>query len=193
MKCLRLTWKGGEVKDHDVGRRGAWDECSWTVRRSWWKITAAAAEWYEQRWRAEQSKLEREEPSVEPNKRTRRMEGYQLPRCPCSPDFWQKKQSAVLISASTQVLIAVFFISASNMFLYRRLHGVPDAASTPGLMSFDPLRRCPASCLGAVAMLYPDKEEKCIWRNEGITIVKQELENQLERWDGGNASGEETK
>jgi len=74
----------------------------------------------------------------------------------------KKKQSAVLISASTQVLIAVFFISASNMFLYRRLHGVPDAASTPGLMSFDPLRRCPASCLGAVAMLYPDKEEKCI-------------------------------
>ena len=112
--------------------------------------------------------------------------------------FLTKKQSAVLISASTQVLIAVFFIavffiSASNMFLYRRLHGVPDAASTPGLMSFDPLRRCPASCLGAVAMLYPDKEEKCIWRNEGITIVKQELKNQLERWDGGNASGEETK
>ena len=107
--------------------------------------------------------------------------------------FLTKKQSAVLISSSTQVLIAVFFISASNMFLYRRLHGVPDAASTPGLMSFDPLRRCPASCLGAVAMLYPDKEEKCIWRNEGITIVKQELKNQLERWDGGNASGEETK
>jgi hypothetical protein len=118
----------------------------------------------------EQSKLEREEPSVEPNKRTRRMEGYQLPRCvlkiinlsisTISLSFLTKKQ--VLISASTQVLIVVFFISASNMFLYRRLHGVLDAASTPGLMSFDPLRRCPASCLGAVAMLYPDKEEKCI-------------------------------
>ena len=25
---MRLTWKGGEVKDHDVGRREAWDECS---------------------------------------------------------------------------------------------------------------------------------------------------------------------
>ena len=31
MKCLRLTWKGGEVKDHHVGRRGAWDECNWKV------------------------------------------------------------------------------------------------------------------------------------------------------------------
>ena len=49
----------------------------------------------------------------------------------------------------------------------------PDAASTPGLMSFDPgsvdaiarnfypLRRCPASFLGAMAMLYPNKQEKC--------------------------------
>ena len=191
MKCLRWTWKGGEVKD-----RGAWDECSWTVGRSWWKITAAAAEWYEQWWRAEQSMLEREEPSVEPNKRTRRMEEdgrLSAPTVSLQSWFLTKKQSAVLISASTQVLIAVFFISASNKFLYRRLHGVRDAASTPGLMSFDPLRRCPTSFLGAVAMLYPDKEEKCIWRNEGITIVKQELENQLERWDGGNASGEETK
>ena len=26
MKCLWLTWKGREIKDHDVGRRGAWDE-----------------------------------------------------------------------------------------------------------------------------------------------------------------------
>ena len=35
MKCLRLKWKGGEVKDDDVGRRGAWDESSCTVGR-WW-------------------------------------------------------------------------------------------------------------------------------------------------------------
>jgi hypothetical protein len=49
---------------------------------------------------------EREELSVEPNKRTRRMEGYQLPRRPYSPDFWKKKkQTAVLISGSNQVLI----------------------------------------------------------------------------------------
>jgi hypothetical protein len=34
---------------------------------------------------------EREELSMEPNKRLRRMEGYQLPRRPCSPDFWKKK------------------------------------------------------------------------------------------------------
>jgi hypothetical protein len=66
-----------------------------------------------------------------------------------------------------------FFISASNKVLYRYLHDVRDAASTPGLMSFDPgsvdavarnfypLCRCPASYLGAVAMLYPDKQEKC--------------------------------
>jgi len=149
--------------------------------------------------------LEREELSVEPNKRTRRMEGYQLPRCPCSPEFWKKKKTAVLISGSNQVLIVVFLISASNKVLYRRLHDVRDEASTPGLMSFDlvsvdvvarnfcPLRRCPASFLGATTMLYPNKQEKCNWRNEGITIVKQELEVQLERWDGGNASGEETK
>jgi hypothetical protein len=96
-------------------------------------------------------------------------------------------------------------ISASNKLLYRRLHDVRDAAATPGLMSFDPasvdvvshnfcpLRRCPTSFLGAMAMLYPNKEEKCNWRNEGITIVKQELEIHLKRWDGGNASGEETK
>ena len=35
MKCLRLTWKGGEVTDHYVGKRGAWDASSWTVGR-WW-------------------------------------------------------------------------------------------------------------------------------------------------------------
>jgi hypothetical protein len=135
----------------------------------------------------------------------RRMEGYQLPWCPCSPDFWQKKQIVVLISASNQVLIVVFLISASNKVLYHRLHDVRDEASTPGLMSFDPvsvnvvarnfypLRRCVAPCLGAVAMLYPDKQEKCNWINEGITIVKHELEDQLEWWDRRNASGEETK
>lgn len=75
-----------------------------------------------------------------------------------------------------------------------------DAASTPGLMSFDPgsvdadasnsypIRRCAASCLGAVAALYPDKQEKCNQINElgegefmfGTSIVKQESENQLE-------------
>jgi hypothetical protein len=107
--------------------------------------------------------------SVEPNKRTRRMEGYQLPRRPCSPDFWKKKQTAVLISGSNQVLITVFLISASNKVLYCRLHDVRDAASTPGVMSFDPasvdvvahnfcpLRRCPTSFLGETTMLYPNK------------------------------------
>ena len=25
MKCLRLTWTGGEVTDHYVGKRGAWE------------------------------------------------------------------------------------------------------------------------------------------------------------------------
>ena len=117
----------------------------------------------------------------------------------------RKKKNAVLISGSNQVFIVVFLISASNKVLYRRLHDVRDAASTPGLMSFDPasvdvvarnfcpLRRCPTSFLGETTMLYPNKWEKCNWRNEGITIVKQELEVQLERWDGGNASGEETK
>ena len=149
--------------------------------------------------------LEWEQQSVEPNKRMRRMEGYQLPQRPCIPEYWKKKQTAVLISGSNQVLIVVFLISASNKVLYRRLHDVRDASSTPGLMSFDPasvdvvahnfcpLRRCRASFLGATMMLYPNKQEKCNWRNEGITIVKQELENQPERWDGGNASGEETK
>jgi hypothetical protein len=85
----------------------------------------------------------------------------------------KKKQTAVLISGSNQVLIVVFLISATNKVLYRRLHDVRDAASTPGLMSFDPasvdvvdrnfcpLRRCPASFLGAMAMLYPNKQEKC--------------------------------
>jgi hypothetical protein len=33
MKCLRLTSKGGEVTDHYVGKRGAWDASSWTVGR----------------------------------------------------------------------------------------------------------------------------------------------------------------
>lgn len=72
------------------------------------------------------------------------------------------------------------------------------AASTPGLMSFDPgsadadasvfypLRRCAATCLGGVAALYPEKQENsCNQRNEGefmfgTSIVKQELEDQLE-------------
>jgi transposase len=117
--------------------------------------------------------LEREELSVEPNKRTRRMEGYQLPRVPAVLISEKKKKTAVLISGSNQVLIVVFLISASNKVLYRRLHDVRDAASTPGLMSFDPasvdvvarnfcpLRRCPASFLGATTMLYPNKQEKC--------------------------------
>lgn len=72
-----------------------------------------------------------------------------------------------------------------------------DAASTPGLMSFDPgsvdvdasnfypIRRCAASCLGGVAALYPDKQENCNQINEGefmfgTSIAKQELEDQLE-------------
>ena len=41
----------------------------------------------QRRYDDEQSMLEREELSVEPNKRTRRMEGYQLPQRPCSHDF----------------------------------------------------------------------------------------------------------
>jgi hypothetical protein len=41
----------------------------------------------QRRYDDEQSMLEREELSVEPNKRTRRMEGYQLPRRPYSPEF----------------------------------------------------------------------------------------------------------
>ena len=99
---------------------------------------------------------------------------------------WKTKQTAVLISGSNQVLIAVFLILASNKVLYLRIHDVRDAASMLGLMSFDPpsvdvvacnlcpLRKCPASFLGATTMLYPNKQEKCNWRNEGITIVKQE-------------------
>jgi hypothetical protein len=85
----------------------------------------------------------------------------------------RKKKTAVLISGSNQVLIAVFLILASNKVLYRRLHDVRDAASTHGIMSFYtasvdvvarnfcPLRRCPTSFLGETTMLYPNKWEKC--------------------------------
>jgi transposase len=143
MKGLRLTWQGGEIKDHDVGRRGAWDECSWTM--GGWSRTRGRGGW-------------------------KAISFHGVPAVLISE---RKKKNAVLISGSNQVFIVVFLISASNKVLYRRLHDVRDAASTPGLMSFDPasvdvvarnfcpLRRCPASFLGATTMLYPNKREKC--------------------------------
>jgi hypothetical protein len=48
----------------------------------------------------------------------------------------RKKKTAVLISGSNRVLIAVFLILASNKVLYRHLHDVRDATSTPRIMSF---------------------------------------------------------
>ena len=186
MKCLRLKWKGGEVKDDDVGRRGAWDESSCTVGRWWWKISNSGGII----WTTMKS------PTIHVGTRRAEQEDDKYGRLSASTAslqswFLTKKQTAVLISASTQVLIAVFYFSASNKVLYRRLHGVRDAASTPGLMSFDPgsvdavarnfyrLRRCLV-----LEQWYTHKKEKCNWRNEGITMVKQELEDQLERWDG---------
>jgi hypothetical protein len=163
MKCLRLTWKGGEVTDHYVGKRGAWDASSWTVGRWWWKIAAAAdmksrtrmQQWW---WKIAAAAADMKSRTIHVGTRT------------AERGAEQEDEEDGRLSTSTASLQSWF----------------RDAASTPGLMSFDPgsvdavarnfypLRRCPASCLGAVAMLYPDKQEKCNWRNEGITIVKQE-------------------
>ena len=101
MKCLRWTWKGGEVKD-----RGAWDECSWTVGRWWWKITAAAAIWW---WTMMKSRTiyvgtRRAERGAEQEDK----EDGRLSTSTASLQSWflkKKKQTAVLISGSNQVLI----------------------------------------------------------------------------------------